>query len=114
MGPKKKSLGKGAVVLVLLSKLHPSEHIRNKFPDAGSTQRLQGLKVVRQEKKNICKTDQLAVIFLHDSFKTNDGAILYALSFVNLDRPAYKDPFFCVQELIDAWKQNMHQHFSPR
>ena len=51
MPPRKKCHGKGAVVSSLIRFIHPSEYIRNKFPNAVNGQRLDGCITVRQEVK---------------------------------------------------------------
>ena len=52
MPPQKKCHGKGAVVSSLIRSIHPSEYIRNKFPNAVNGQWLDSCITVRQEEKN--------------------------------------------------------------
>ena len=51
-GTPKKTHGVGATVSCLIKFLHPSELIRNKFPNPVNGQRLDGCITVRQELKN--------------------------------------------------------------
>ena len=67
-----KQHGKGAVVLALSRFIHPSEHIRNKFPNPVHGHRLEGCVTLQQEVKNVNCKDQLSLVVCHDDFK-NDG-----------------------------------------
>ena len=55
--------------------MHPSEHMRNKFPNPVPGHRLEGCIAVRQEVKHVTKRDQLCVVVRHDDFKADDEHI---------------------------------------
>ena len=61
---------------LMLSKfMHPSEHIRNKFPNPVAGHCLEGCIVVEQEVKHVTKRDQLCVVVQHDGFKADNEHI---------------------------------------
>jgi len=79
MARQKKTLGKDAVVSVLLKYVHPSEHIRNKYNNLLPNQALQNCTVLRQEVKRISGRNQLAIVVRHPEFMDGDSPIeLYA------------------------------------
>jgi hypothetical protein len=51
MSAKKMTMGKGAVVLVLFSRFHPSLIIRDRWPNPERNKQVENLVVVRQEVK---------------------------------------------------------------
>jgi len=55
-------------VRVLLHYIHPSAHIRSKYPNRTRQQRLEGCKILRQEEKLINRKRALEVVFKHESF----------------------------------------------
>ena len=55
--------------------VHPSKHIRDKFPNLPDKQRLEGVVVLRKEIKSINHREQEAIIFRHDDFADTE---LYA------------------------------------
>jgi hypothetical protein len=63
--------GESAIVLVLSSKLHPSEHIRRMWPNPERNHRVKNLVVLRQEIKKINRRDQIAIIMRHEDFKVD-------------------------------------------
>ena len=65
MSPRKKAHGKGATVSCLIKFLHPSQLIRNTYPNPENGQRLEGCLTIRQEVKKI---NQLAIVVKHDDF----------------------------------------------
>ena len=69
-------LGVGAKVICLSKFVHPSQHIRDKYPNPVSGHRLEGCVVVRQELKKVSRHDQLCVIVHHNEFKTADSTIV--------------------------------------
>ena len=73
MAPRKKTHGVGATVSCLIKFLHPSELIRNKFPNPVIGQRLDGCITFRQELKKINRKDQLSLIVRHADFVNTDG-----------------------------------------
>ena len=66
-------MGKDAVVSCLISMLHPSEHIRNKYPNPTHQQRLENCTVLRQEVKKIRRQDRMAIVVKNDDFRDADG-----------------------------------------
>ena len=72
-GTPKKTHGVGATVSCLIKFLHPSELIRNKFPNPVNGQRLDGCITVCQELKKINRKDQLSLIVRHANFVKADG-----------------------------------------
>ena len=68
MARKRRMMGSGVVILVLLKMVHPSKHIRDKFPNLLDKQRLEGSVIIREETKSINRRDQEAIIFCHDDF----------------------------------------------
>ena len=55
--------------------MHPSEHIRNIFPNPVAGHCLEGCIVVRQEVKHVTKRDQLCFVVQHNDFKADDKHI---------------------------------------
>jgi Transposase IS4 len=39
--------------------------------------------------------------------------ILYALQYTLMDPPLYKDKFFEIREIVEAWNKNMEENFNP-
>ena len=75
MSSSKLTMGKDAVVSCLTQFLHPSQTIRDAFPNRQRGHRLEGLKVRRQEEKKINRKVQLAIVMVHDDFKNGDDYI---------------------------------------
>ena len=73
MAPRSKRHGVGASVKVLLKFLHPSELVRNKYPNLQSGQRLEGCTTIRQEVKHINRRDQLSLVVTHNDFHNDEG-----------------------------------------
>ena len=76
-----RQLGVRAKTSCLSRFIHPSEHIRNKYPNPIQGNWLEGCVVVRQEVKKVSRRDQLCVMIHHDNFKTSsdDFIELYAI-----------------------------------
>ena len=70
--------GVGAIVLALIHFIHPSEHIRQKFPNTVAGQRLSDCQTIQQEMKKVTQKDQLIIVVHHKDFKTDAG------DFINL------------------------------
>jgi hypothetical protein len=51
MDPKKMTMGKGAIISVLSSNLHPTVHIQTMWPNPEKNHRVKNLVVLRQEMK---------------------------------------------------------------
>ena len=75
MAPQVRRLGVRAKTSCLSKIMHPSEYIRNKFPNPVAGHRLEGCIVVWQEVKCVTKRDQLCVVVWHDDFKADDEHI---------------------------------------
>ena len=75
MARKQRTMGSGTVISVLLKMIHPSKHIRDKFPNLQDKQRLEDAVVLRKEIKSINRREQEAIIFRHDDFADKE---LYA------------------------------------
>ena len=73
---RKLKLGKDAVVSCLSKYIHPSEHIRRRWPNPINGHRMEGLRVLRQEIKRVSRKDQLAVVFTHPEFKDDNNELL--------------------------------------
>lgn len=71
----RKTMGTGAVITVLLKMIHPSKHIRDKFPNLSDKQRLEGALVIQRELKTINRREQESIVFRHEEF---DNIELYA------------------------------------
>ena len=72
----KRQLGKGAIVSSLLSYLHPPKHIREKYPNVTKGQRLEDLKVLRKEVKNVRRKEVIIIVMWHEHF---EGLELYCI-----------------------------------
>ena len=81
MAPSTCDHGVGVVVSALIRFIHPSEHIRQKFPNPVTGQRLSDCETVRQELKKVSRRDQLVIVVHHADFKTDSGDFidLYAV-----------------------------------
>lgn len=81
MARRKKQLGKGAVVAVLGKMLHPSEHIRNKYPNMEKGFRVENLVVLRKELKKIRGKEVMTIVMRHDDFRdaTNEFILLHCI-----------------------------------
>ena len=113
MSPTKKTHGKGATVSCLIKFIHPSQLIRNKYPNPASGQRLEGCITVHQEVKQIDRKDQLAIVIHHDNFKEPDGETLQKLYAVKkhctIQAKGDPDFFFDVPVVVDAQEQPQEQ-----
>lgn len=79
MAPTKMTMGKGAVVSVLSSRLHPSQHVRTMWLNPEKNHRVENLVVLRQELKKINRRDQMTFVMKHEAFKVDGEYIeLYA------------------------------------
>ena len=73
MTPQSKRHGVGASVKVLLKFLHPSELVRNKYPNLQSGQQLEGCTTIHQEVKRINRHDQLSLVVTHNDLHDYEG-----------------------------------------
>lgn len=96
MAPKTLNMGKGATVSTLCRVLHPSEFIRNKYPNLEKGQRLSGLVILRRELKRIRRKDVMAIVMKHEDFKDGEeNRELYCLQrWVKVEKEGDKDLFF--------------------
>ena len=113
MSPTKKTHGKGATVSCLIKFIHPSQLIRNKYPNPASGQRLEGCITAHQEVKRINRKDQVAIVIHHDNFKEADRETLQELYAVkkHFTIQAKVDPgfFFDVPVVVDAQEHPQEQ-----
>lgn len=68
-------IGKDALISVLARFVHPSKHIRDKYPNTWKDERLQNCRVTAQGKKVVNRKEQLCFLFENDDFP---GIELYA------------------------------------
>ena len=66
--------GVGAIVSALLRFIHPSKHIRNKFPNVVQGQHLENCETIRQEVKRVSRKEQLVLVVRHEDFKNPDDS----------------------------------------
>ena len=66
-------MGADALIGIIARFIHPSIHIRNKFPNTISSFRLDNLKVVREETKVVSNKQQECYIFVHPDMVDDDG-----------------------------------------
>ena len=66
--------GVGAIVLALLRFIHPSKHIRNKFPDVVQGQLHENCVTIHQEVKKVSQKEQLVLVVNHEDFKNPDDS----------------------------------------
>ena len=77
MPGKKKYMGAGAVVKVLLRYVHPSAEIRSKYVNPDIGERLSGCVLLKKGIKVVNRKDQAVIIFRHEEFENTE---LYAVS----------------------------------
>lgn len=70
------SHGKDAKITVLTRFVHPSIHMRNKYPNTHRDERLNGCVTICQAEKVVRRKNQLCIVFRHDDFP---GIELYAV-----------------------------------
>ena len=75
VAPQVHQLGVRAKTSCLSKFMHPSEHIRNKFPNPVAGHHFEGCIVVWQEVKYVTKRDQLCVVVWDDDFKADNEHI---------------------------------------
>ena len=77
MPHRKKCMGTGAVVKVLLRYIHSSAEIRSKYTNPGKGEQLCGYLFVKKGTGVMNRRQQAVIIFCHDEF---DNTELYAVS----------------------------------
>ena len=65
---KKLQPGIGAVADALIKYIHPSQYIRDKYPNPMNGQRLQNCLLIRKEEKQVNRKKQECFVFRHDEF----------------------------------------------
>ena len=68
--------GVGAIVLALLRFIHPSKHIRNKFPNVVQGQQLENCVTICQEDKKVSWKEQLVLVVHHEDFNNPDDSYI--------------------------------------
>ena len=76
MAPELHHLGVVVKVSCLSQFIHPSEHIRSRYPNPVSGHHLEGCVVVHQEVKKVKRKDQLCIVIRHDNFKTTEDEFI--------------------------------------
>ena len=76
MAPRSDNHGVSAIVSALLRFIHPSKHIRNKFPNVVQGQRLENCETIRQEVKKVSRKEQLVLVVRHEDFKNPDDSYI--------------------------------------
>ena len=66
---RKKTLGVGAVCTVFTRYMHPEKTITNKYPNRLHNDVMEGLLVIRKEKKVVNRVEKEVVVFRHDAFE---------------------------------------------
>ena len=66
--PKKKRLGIGAKCTVLLSRLHPTMLLNEKYINQQVKQRISGLVIKERAERQVNRRKQICIVFAHDDF----------------------------------------------
>jgi len=99
MSREKKTVGIGAVASVLLRMLHPSAAIRERYNNVDHGTRLEGLLVIRREKRIVNNRNQMTIVMRHDNFA---GLELYCVErFVRVEMEGAPEHFFNAIAPID-------------
>ena len=96
-------MGADALIGVIARFIHPSIHIRNKFPNAITSFRLNDLKVIREETKVVNNKQQECYIFVHPDMVDDDGnkVELYATKrYCKIISEGPPEKFFGTDELV--------------
>ena len=92
MPRKKKAMGAGAVVKVLLRYIHPSAEIRAKYANPEKGDRLCGCKVLKKDQKVVNRREQAVIVFYHKEFPLVE---LYAVTrYVSVEEEGPPEDFF--------------------
>lgn len=97
MPRRKKTLGIGAIASCYARLVHPSKHVRDRYPNMHKMKRLEGLTVVRWEKMKIQRKDQECIVFTSDEFVAEDGSRieLYACKrYLKVEAEGLREDFF--------------------
>ena len=116
MAPRLGHHGDGATVSALIKFIHPSEHIRNKFPNPCSGQRLLDCITIRQEVKPVSRKEQLTLIVHHEDFKNDDDSYieLYAVKrYWKVHKEGDSDYFFDAQAPTNEQEDEDEQRLLP-
>ena len=99
MPRRKKCLGAGAAVKVLLRYIHPSAEIGSKYTNSGKGEQLCGCLVVKKGTRVVNRRQQAVIIFRHDEF---DNTELYAVSrYVSIEEEGPASQFFIDEDKDD-------------
>ena len=100
MPRKKKSMGVGANVKVLLRFIHPSAEIRAKYVNPSKGERLCDCLVVKKGKKVVNRKEQAVIFFRHDEFPNID---LYAVTrYISIVEEGPSTDYFNDEETDEA------------
>ena len=98
MPRKKKSMGIGATVTVLTRLVHPSEHIREKYPNLEKDHRFENCVVTGRCKKKVNRKEQTVVTFRCNEI---ENVVLYAVErYCNIIEEGPKESFFSNHETV--------------
>ena len=93
----KRAMGIDAVISVLIKFVHPSAHIREKYPNPQSGDRLNGCLVTGKCIKTVCRRDQVVITFKHEEFEDE----LYAVQrYCMIVEEGPSDSFFSNNETV--------------
>ena len=100
MPRKKKSIGVGANVKVLLRFIHPSAEIRAKYTNPSKGERLCDCLVIKKGKKVVNRKEQDVIFFCHDDFPNID---LYAVNrYISIVEEGWSTDYFNGEDTDEA------------
>ena len=108
---KKKSLGVGAVCTVFTRYMHPAKTISDKYPNRVHHDVMEGLLVIRKEKKVVNRVEREVVVFRHDAFENVELHTVARWAKVKVEGPA--DKFFETVPALDpeqARQENVQEN----
>jgi len=98
MASRKLFLGRHAKISVMARFVHPSAHIRTKFPNLDKNQRLDNCAVLRQEEKFVSRKRQLCIIFSSPDFP--DEELHADQRYCKVTQEGPRDLFFSLPTLL--------------
>ena len=112
---KKKIMGLGAKVSVFMKYLHPSEHIRQRFPNAEKNHHLTGCIIKGKDEKTVNRRKQKVILIEHDDFKKDgDPILLYATyRWFTVTEEGPKEGFFETVTQEEAFDNPLSEEFFP-
>ena len=89
---RKKSLGVGAVCTVFTRYMHPTKTVSDMYPNRVHNDVMEGLLVIRKEKKVVNRVEREVVVFRHNAFENVELHTVARWAKVKVEGPA--DKFF--------------------